>query len=180
MRNKGSVIDENLRNPAFLADGFREKDATAYILRRNFGTKLYHLGLTEAEIQYVIGHEISEKNEELAYFRNEEKLYPICKKMKKRFLVNKVEPVEYEVQKESEHIENETRVKLRIPVDSAVKSVQVIVERREAWGETRIGAKSGKFLIPVRSRQRYNKHGYPDQVNVTEWMRGRYGKLIGE
>ena len=57
---------------------------------------------------------------------------------------------------------------------------EVIVERRESWGETRIRAKSEKHLVPVKCRQRCNKCEYPDQVNVTEWVRERYSKLIEE
>ncbi len=34
------------------------KDPTAYLFRRNFGTHLHILGLSEPEIEYVIAHDI--------------------------------------------------------------------------------------------------------------------------
>lgn len=41
----------------------KEKDATAYTFRRNFGTHLFILGLEEAEIQYIMGHDVEDPYE---------------------------------------------------------------------------------------------------------------------
>ena len=67
---------------------FEEKDPTAYLFRRNFGTHLHILGLTEAEIAYIIGHDIEDPYETRNEFVNEEKLYRIKLKMDQRPLVN--------------------------------------------------------------------------------------------
>jgi hypothetical protein len=70
---------------------FEEKDPTAYLFRRNFGTHLHILGLTEAEIAYVIGHDIEDPYETRNEFVNEEKLYRIKLKMDQRPLVNELD-----------------------------------------------------------------------------------------
>jgi hypothetical protein len=65
-----------------------EKDPTAYLFRRNFGTHLHILGLSEAEIEYVIGHDIDDDYETRNEFVNEEKLYEIKLKLDKRPIFN--------------------------------------------------------------------------------------------
>ena len=57
-----AVIDGELRSADELS-AVQEKDPTAYIFRRNFGMHLHILGLTDAEIQYVIGHDIEDPYE---------------------------------------------------------------------------------------------------------------------
>lgn len=64
------------------------KDPTAYLFRRNFGTHLHILGLTEPEIEYVIGHDIDDPYETRNEFVDEEKLFAIKQKMDGRPLVN--------------------------------------------------------------------------------------------
>ena len=69
-----------------------EREATAYLFRRNFATHLHILGLDEAEIQYVIGHEIEENTERRSFFVNPEKLYLIKLKMDNRPLMSERHP----------------------------------------------------------------------------------------
>ena len=83
-----SLIDREFRRPGRTEDGIKEKEPTAYLFRRNLGTHLYLLGLNDSEIQYVMGHDIEEEGERRNFFRNEEKLYPIAKKMSKRPILN--------------------------------------------------------------------------------------------
>ena len=54
----------------------------------NFGTHLHILGLSEPEIEYVIGHDIDDPYETRNEFVNEEKLFAIKQKMDRRPLVN--------------------------------------------------------------------------------------------
>lgn len=82
-----AYIDAQLSGEA-VPDLPREREATAYLLRRNFGTHLYILGLTEAEIEYVIGHDIDDAYETRNEFVNEEKLYAIKLKMDQRPILN--------------------------------------------------------------------------------------------
>lgn len=83
-----SYIDRELMEEENAALLPREKDATSYLFRRNFGTHLYILGLSEAEIQYVLGHDIEDDYETRNEFVNEEKLYEIKLKMEQRPLLN--------------------------------------------------------------------------------------------
>lgn len=68
--------------------GIREKEPTAYLLRRNFATHLSILSLTQAEIEYVMGHEILSNEIERGDFENEDLLYRICRKLARRPLLN--------------------------------------------------------------------------------------------
>ena len=61
-----------------------EKEATAYLFRRNFATMLQILGLTQHEIEYIIGHKIESNVELRNYYSNYDKLYPIKCKMDNR------------------------------------------------------------------------------------------------
>jgi len=83
-----AYIDTELEQNRLVEDGIDEKDPTAYLLRRNLGTHLYILGLSEAEIQYIMGHDIEDPYESRNDFTNEDKLYQIKQKMDKRPLVN--------------------------------------------------------------------------------------------
>lgn len=80
-------IDGEMENGDIYYDPL-EKDPTAYILRRNFGTHMHILGLSEAEIEYVLGHDIEDAYETRNEFVNEERLIEIKKKMDRRPLLN--------------------------------------------------------------------------------------------
>lgn len=58
-----------------------EKEPTAYLLRRNSATHLYHLGLSEAEVQYWMGHEIEEPGIRRSFFADPDQLFQISTKM---------------------------------------------------------------------------------------------------
>lgn len=62
----------------------REKDPTAYLFRRNFATHLHIVGCTEAEIKYLMGHDIEERYESRNEFINLEKLEELKRKMDER------------------------------------------------------------------------------------------------
>ena len=49
------------------------------------------LGLNDNEIQYIIGHDIEDPDDERNFYRNEERLYPIALKMEERPIVNETE-----------------------------------------------------------------------------------------
>ena len=61
-----------------------EKEATAYLFRRNFATILHILGLNQNEIEYLMGHKIASDFEKRNYYSNIVKLYPIKEKMDNR------------------------------------------------------------------------------------------------
>ncbi|MGN1158335.1 MAG: hypothetical protein ACI4TK_19355 [Agathobacter sp.] len=71
----------------------KEKEATAYTFRRNFGTHLFILGLDEAEIQYIIGHDVEDPYETRNEYVNEDRRYAIKLKMEQRPIFNTIHPV---------------------------------------------------------------------------------------
>lgn len=75
-------------------DEFREIEAepTAYLLRRNFATLVAIMGLTDAEIRYIIGHKIGDEYIQRRAFGDEKMLYRIKQKLDKRPLLNAVYP----------------------------------------------------------------------------------------
>ena len=70
-----------------------EKDPSAYLFRRNFGTHLFILGLSEAEIQYVVGHDIEDLYETRNEFVNEERHLEIKQKMEQRPIFNAIRTI---------------------------------------------------------------------------------------
>ena len=85
-----SSIDEELRSDVTSPLPVEELDPTAYILRRNFGMHMAINGLTEYEIQYVLGHDVESPYETRNEFVNDDKLFQICTKMSQRPLVNTI------------------------------------------------------------------------------------------
>lgn len=71
----------------------KEKEATAYTFRRNFGTHLFILGLDEAEIQYVLGHDVEDPYETRNELVNEDRRYKIMLKMMQRPIFNEINTV---------------------------------------------------------------------------------------
>lgn len=76
-------------------DEFRlvEKDPTSYLLRRNFATHLSILGLTESEIQYIIGHELGDRTLRRDIANSEHRLLAIADKLEQRPLLNIINPI---------------------------------------------------------------------------------------
>ena len=60
-----------------------EKDPTAYLLRRNAATRYYALGLSEAEIHYVMGHAIDTTGIVRSDYTNSYLMRPIFDKIRK-------------------------------------------------------------------------------------------------
>lgn len=71
-----------------------EKEATAYLLRRNYATTLLTLGLTTAEIQYLIGHDVEDAYEVRNEFVDDDRLHCMAEKLKARMLLNDIDDEE--------------------------------------------------------------------------------------
>lgn len=65
-----------------------EKSVTSYLLRRNFCTHLYNLGLSEEEILYLMGHSMKHMVKKRADFRYTPFLKEVCKKLARRPIFN--------------------------------------------------------------------------------------------
>lgn len=65
-----------------------EKDPTVYLFRRNLGTHLSLLGLSQTEIEAVMGHKITDDETEKNDLENDDLVYQIKKKMDERPFFN--------------------------------------------------------------------------------------------
>ena len=85
---KQARVDEKtlqfIDNDIYKDDEVVEKEATAYLFRRNFATMLQILGLTQNEIEYIMGHKIESNTDNRNYFSNIDKLCIIKEKMDNR------------------------------------------------------------------------------------------------
>lgn len=79
---RSASLHDTLFKQKLEAQRIDEKELTTYLFRRNFGTHLYHLGLSSGEIQYLIGHEIENAEEYRNFFTNEDNLMKIHQMMK--------------------------------------------------------------------------------------------------
>ena len=81
---------------AELSDGnaasmLKEKEPTAYLLRRNFATQMCILGLSYPEMQYLMGHDVEDAYESRNEFVDSERIYLMHLKLKQRELLNHIE-----------------------------------------------------------------------------------------
>ena len=66
----------------------KEKDPTAYLLRRNYATQMCILGLTYAEMQYLMGHNVEDAYESRNDFVDSERQYSMYLKLQRRSILN--------------------------------------------------------------------------------------------
>lgn len=66
----------------------KEKEPTAYLLRRNFATQMCIVGLSDAEIQYLLGHDVEDAYESRNEFVDSERIYAMHQKLRQRELLN--------------------------------------------------------------------------------------------
>lgn len=66
----------------------KEKDPTAYLLRRNFATQMCILGLSTSEMQYLIGHDVEDAYESRNEYVDSERIYSMYLKLRHRELLN--------------------------------------------------------------------------------------------
>ena len=79
----------------FSAATLKEKEPTAYLFRRNYATHLLILGLSDAEIQYIIGHDVEDLYETRNEFVNEERRFSIRQKMMQRPILNDLPEIKH-------------------------------------------------------------------------------------
>lgn len=115
-------------------DEFREieADPTAYLLRRNCATHLAVLGLSDEEIQYIMGHKIENPYFCRRDFNDELRLFAIKEKMDQRPILNSVFGKEEIIQKQGEAVpfSGPQKLRIRIPVEDC-KRVRVTATARE-------------------------------------------------
>ncbi len=96
-----------LNNEGFMID---EKEPTTYLLRRNFATHLHNLGLTQSEVEYIMGHEISDPNVVRNHYSSSDEIEKLYDKFEKfpfySFFTEK--------KKVLVHVKNGVRVKISL------------------------------------------------------------------
>lgn len=99
MRDSASRIHQYLQQDlaAVKEDGIHadefalvEKSPTAYLLRRNFATHLAILMLSQPEIEYIMGHTITDLQTERSHYLDERALYVIKLKLDQRPLLGDI------------------------------------------------------------------------------------------
>ena len=173
-------IETELRGKENTRNDILEKEPTAYLFRRNFGTRMYQLGLTEAEIQYLIGHDIEIRQETRNSYRNEEKMYPIYQKMRRRFLLNPVEVEDIQINSDYVVRQNESCLRVTIPVGRGGTRKRIVVHSNESDSRLQIRAKEAGTDATVEIRQRPNPMPIRKEINITELMRDRYNSYLTE
>ena len=165
-------IDKDLAKERELEPGVFEKDPTAYLFRRNLATHLYILGLSENEIQYIMGHNIEDVNDERSFFRNEEKLLMIAEKMEKRPIVNgKKNELSCDVECSHFHMKNITNASLRVNMNNEADELQIRVCQREPYSKTEI--QFGDNIIGMYYSG-VNDDAYDRAVNIIPVYQERY------
>ncbi len=71
-----------------VASILKEKEPTAYLLRRNYATHMSILGLTNAEMQYLMGHNVEDAYESRNEFVDSERIFIMYRKLSNRPLLN--------------------------------------------------------------------------------------------
>ncbi len=93
----------------------KEKEPTAYLLRRNFATQMCILGLTNAEMQYLMGHSVEDAYESRNEFVDSERIFAMYRKLQHRSLLNNTS-------------DNTNTVRIRIQDKSTVRVQAVALE----------------------------------------------------
>lgn len=109
-----------------------EADPTAYLLRRNFATNMAILGLSDVEIQYVMGHKIRSQFFQRNDFNNERRLFAVKQKMDQRPVLNTVFAKELVIEKLREKVpfSGSRKTHIKIPMGDH-KSMRIRATARE-------------------------------------------------
>ena len=129
-----AFLDEELseENTAAL---LKEKEPTAYLLRRNYATQMCILGLTNAEMQYLMGHDVEDAYESRNEFVDSERIYIMYQKLRQRELLNERKD---DYNKAEICVHGREIVKLHISAKEPIDAVRINIEPGSAAGvETR-------------------------------------------
>lgn len=147
-----------------LSDGktasiLKEKEPTAYLLRRNYATQMCVLGLTNAEMQYLLGHNVEDAYESRNDFVNSERIYSMFLKLQKRSILNNV-------------MNNNNTIEISIPRKSTLKIIVTAAEPTDNVSVI-IKAKNPK-MIQTKWFESSHKGSYDRTVNILEQYNNGY------
>lgn len=181
MEKQLALIDRDIRRPGRNEEGIAEKDPTAYLYRRNLGTLLYILGLEEWEIQYILGHDLEDPNEVRSYYRNEEKLYPIYRKMAKRPILNEITQFEDNVIDTNYRKESSVNSqRFVIPIDTSAGHYKFQLKQKEPLDTPKISVKCENSLAIGTYSQYVNTDEYDRSMNIIEAYQHEYRRTLNK
>ena len=102
----------------------KEKEPTAYLLRRNYATQMCILGLTSAEMQYLMGHNVEDAYEARNEFVDSERIYAMYQKLRQRELLNEKQD---NYNKAEIYIHSKETVKLHISAKEPAEPVRLSI-----------------------------------------------------
>ena len=146
-----------------LAQIVNEKDATAYLLRRNYATHLSILGLSVAEIQYLIGHDVEDAYEVRNEFVDDDRLHQMAEKLRKRPLLNHIEDRNETL---NVCIEPGDEVRITIKGKEPMDGIKVKVSEKDS-------GKDGNVTVSYYLDN--CKHDYGRAVDITKEYHRLYG-----
>ena len=144
-----------------------EKDPTAYMLRRNYATHAADVGCKIGEIEYSVGHKISDGRFKRADFVNPDVLASLYDKMARRPIVSDIrfDPEVIEIN-ENVVIEDVPHVLAKVPCNG--QRLRVVIRKNENHdqGVVKISAEEGCGEIVGTSKQSVVPFRTLDEVNV--------------
>ncbi len=158
-----AYIDKDLSDKS-LSETVREKDPTAYLLRRNFATHLQILGFSVSEIQYLIGHDVEDMYETRNEFMVSNRLYSMANRLALRPLLN--------------DIESSNNKQGEIPVKSYGRTI-IRISAQEPGDVLNVKVKSGQIGKSVKVDCYNDKYEneYDRNINILKLYHEKYGEI---
>jgi len=142
-----------------VASVLKEKEPTAYLLRRNFATQMKILGLTNSEMQYLIGHDVEDAYESRGEFVDSERIFCMYHKLQQRELLNN----RTDYNKAEICIKGKTAEKIHISAQEPVDPIRIT-----------IGEPCKNLLIGIKWAEEVENFSGKRTVNLLEIYHNRY------
>ena len=162
-----------------------EKEPSSYLLRRNFATHMMILGLTESEMMYVIGHEMTDSYTDRSSYTDEKMLMEIKAKMDKRPVLNEIKNMVTqelaagdvvnlpEMYCGSFRIPTNQVQKVHLEISAKEPGDSVTVTTRVRNRKLRVIKECGKYITPTPKR-------FQRVVNIQKVYHRAYKKELAE
>lgn len=155
----------------------KEKDPTVYLFRRNLGTHLSLLGLSQTEIEAVMGHSIIDEEVDKNDLENDDLVYQIKKKMDERPIFNDEPPSSMTEELADQPVVwnavSDCRVRIYLKKD---RKAHLHITTREQGDSLTIkyNAKRPKELITIDRTRSYIPSDNSDEVSIIKMYREMY------
>ena len=159
----------------------KEKDPTSYLMRRNFATQMLIIGMNEAEIQYLLGHDITDSYETRNEMLSFESLRHMGDKLKERavFPHGNMLVETHDLEYSREYIYQDQRATyMDIPLEPD-DELYINIESEELQGKPNVHIEHDADCIEKRSDY-YREPRYKSDrtVNILNDYRKVYSKYL--